>query len=183
MAKLTKNVAVDGVWYGPDWGDQDVPDDVAAKIEREDVWAGYVAPEVEAPVPRVQEPLRGVKLTGGYKTPEEPEVVPDPVAEPEPEPAVHTQSGGDAWQRVASDWHDADPDHEAFRDTSAINQIAVPSGSVTDVLTWVDHPTDGWQDRAEAALHLESLRTSPRKGIVDPLTELLTAPETPDAVD
>ena len=42
MAKLTKNVAVDGVWYGPDWGDQDVPDEVAAKIEREDVWAGYV---------------------------------------------------------------------------------------------------------------------------------------------
>ena len=73
MAKLTKNVAVDGVWYGPDWGDQDVPDDVAAKIEREDVWAGYEPPDPEPVVRRPQEPPRKVKVTGSMKTPEDPE--------------------------------------------------------------------------------------------------------------
>lgn len=73
MAKLTKNVAVDGVWYGPDWGDQDVPEEIAAKIEREDVWAGYEAPEPEPVVKRPQEPLRKVTVTGSMKTPEDPE--------------------------------------------------------------------------------------------------------------
>ena len=73
MAKLAKNVAVDGVWYGPDWGDQDVPDEVAAKIERADVWVGYEPPEPEPEVRRPQEPLRKVTVTGSMKTPEDPE--------------------------------------------------------------------------------------------------------------
>lgn len=90
MAKLTKNVAVDGVWYGPDWGDEDVPDEVAAKIEREDVWAGYVAPEVEAPAPRRQDAPRPIKVTGDYKTPEDPEA--DPVPEPAPKRGTRGKS-------------------------------------------------------------------------------------------
>ncbi len=39
MAKLNTNIEVGGTWYGPDHGDTDVPDEVAAEITATDVWA------------------------------------------------------------------------------------------------------------------------------------------------
>lgn len=50
-------------------------------------------------------------------------------------------------------------------------------------------PTDGWQERALAALEYEETRSNPRKGVVEPLTLQLEqathtdAPDGPDAVD
>lgn len=60
----------------------------------------------------------------------------------------------------------------------------VPEGTVPTVLDWVrgapegDDPTDGWQERAEAAIAAEYARDGrPRQGIIDPLTEALEAEE------
>jgi hypothetical protein len=45
MAKLARDVAVDGQWYGPSYGDADVPDEVAKRITNPRAW-----PDGEVPV-------------------------------------------------------------------------------------------------------------------------------------
>lgn len=61
MDKLTAFVNVDGAWYGPD---DDVPGEVAAKIQNPKVWASGSAPAAAEDEPakvddEVKEPPRG----------------------------------------------------------------------------------------------------------------------------
>lgn len=57
-------------------------------------------------------------------------------------------------------------------DPSELEQLAVPTGSVKDVLAWVAQGTDGWQRRANAAIAAETAGDH-RKGILEALTDAL----------
>ncbi len=162
MVQLRVNVAVDGVWYGPDYPGVDVLEDVAATIAPS-LFAGFEAPPVPPVRARVDHPPTRVKVTGEYKTPKaEPE--PEPEVEPEVEPAgVEVEPAG----------------VEQDDDRTRAGTATPPTGTVDQVLAWVHGgqpgtgPSEGWQDRATAALDTEQADGKPRKGVIEPLTGAL----------
>ena len=55
--------------------------------------------------------------------------------------------------------------------------LVVPDGSIADVEGWVAEGSDGWRQRAQAALDVEQGKDEPRNGLVGKLTKALAADE------
>ncbi len=153
MREITRNVAVGGVWFGPDYGP--VPDEVADRVDRS-LFVGFVA--VPAAVRERQEPPRPgpIKVTGSWH------------GEPELTAAVATELA-----EVAPE-NDRPP-----VDTAASPDV--PHGSIADILAWVhgnpepdSEPAEYWSVRAYAAHETETARgDNARSTLVDKLTALL----------
>ena len=214
--KLAKNMFIDGAWYGPDYGDEDLPAEVEAKI-------GQPAP-VPGTVLAAQ--LRS-RLLSAFGAAVDCEVVPAFAAlSPEAQAEVLAErSDGDLVEMMFSELrlHVAAPVVLADDDTIVVAEgrsirrgdlvaildlleetgamddpaatvetaqvladpgtttaiaeaeaeVAVPEGSVDDLHAWVfgpggrRNPTDGWQQRAAAAVAVERAGESPRKGVLD----------------
>jgi hypothetical protein len=194
---LKANTFIDGTWYGPDYGNADLPPEVEAKLGRGDVdamtmqlrtklvaaFAGYVNAELiprfvslssddQADVLEVSDDLQlVVDILSVDRPPEVPATEPAPVADDAPETTSQTEP------LTASVEY---PDELDLGDTEPA-PIEVPEGSVDELLAWVHGgdsgttPTDGWYDRARAALEVEKAGESPRKTLVEPLEREIAA--------
>jgi hypothetical protein len=232
---LKANTFIDGTWYGPDYGNADLPPEVEAKLGRGDIDAmtmqlrtrlmaavarfigSDVIPRFVALSPESQaealEYADDPTSVLGY-------IVEDYVAAPAP--ASDPLDPDERIPLTESSWierHDINAILDYLRDhgqdldavlaaingavrrdaraqtvaapepaqvldlgdTEAPTPIEVPEGSVDELLAWVhggdsgSTPTDGWQDRAKAALDVEKAGESPRKTLVEPLERELAA--------
>ena len=182
---LIANVAVTDdqgvtVWYGPDFGNADqVPDEDAVTIGAH-AWAGGADDRTEflgrlrslgfplealAIITEHWDEIPAADLAELYAADDEQllYLLDDyrrsvAIEEPVDDSTVNGTGG--------------DPVPTPGGDPSELEQLAVPTGSVKDVLAWVAHGTDGWQRRANAAIAAETAGDR-RKGILEALTDAL----------
>mgnify|MGYP006921351751 CR=1 FL=1 len=179
---LIANVAVTDeqgvtVWYGPDFGNADqVPDEDAATIGAH-AWAGGADEQTEflSRLRALGFPLEALEIIT-----ERWDDVPDDeraeIIDADDEQLLYLL---DDYRRSVAieepvddstiNGTDAPP---AGGDPSELEQLAVPTGSVKEILAWVNQGTDGWQRRANAAIAAETAGDH-RKGILETLTDAL----------